>query len=178
MKMLKDDTTDKPENADQDDEDLTLIPADLNVDDFLKALNLTKDQHFTSPPPRYTESSLIKQLDKLGIGRPSTFAAIVSTVINRMYVNVNEKKLYATILGRTVNKILSKHFEDVINVNFTAQMEEELDTIANGKSTYKKVLDDFYLPFNKDLTEADSIAADIKKGLDRTDRHYLSRMRS
>lgn len=162
---VKDDTTDKPDNIEDDDDDLTLIPADLNVDDFLKALSLSKDQHFTNPPPRYTESSLIKQLDKLGIGRPSTFATIVFTVINRMYVNVIEKKLHATILGRTVNKILSKHFEDVINENFTAQMEEELDTIANGKNTYKKVLDDFYIPFNKDLNQADSIAADIKKGL-------------
>ena len=161
---VKDDTTDKPDNA-VEDEDLTLIPADLKIDDMVKALSLSKDQHFTNPPPRYTESSLIKQLDKLGIGRPSTFATIVSTVINRMYVEVNEKKLYATTLGRTVNKVLSKHFEDVINVNFTAQMEEELDTIANGKSTYRKVLDDFYLPFSKDLTEADTIAAQIKKGL-------------
>lgn len=161
---VKDDNTDKPDFED-DDKDLTLIPADLNIDDTLKALNLNKEQHFTNPPPRYTESSLIKQLDKLGIGRPSTFATIVSTVINRMYVEVIEKKLHATTLGRTVNKILSKHFKDVINVNFTAQMEEELDTIANGDSTYKKVLDDFYIPFNKDLNEADSIAAEIKKGL-------------
>jgi DNA topoisomerase-1 len=161
---VSDDLTDKPDNA-EDEEDITLIPSDLNVDDMVKALSLSKDQHFTNPPPRYTESSLIKQLDKLGIGRPSTFAAIVSTVINRMYVEVIEKRLYATILGRTVNKVLSKHFEDVINVNFTAQMEEELDTIANGESTYRKVLDDFYLPFSKDLNEADLIAAEIKRGL-------------
>ncbi len=161
---VKDDLTDRNEAPDEE-EDLTLIPADLKVDDALKALNIAKEQHFTNPPPRYTESSLIKQLDKLGIGRPSTFAAIVSTVINRMYVNVIEKKLYATTLGRAVNKILEKNFVDVINVNFTAQMEEELDTIATGKSTYKKVLDDFYIPFNKDLSEADSIAAEIKKGL-------------
>lgn len=162
---VKEDTTDKPDAPEVDDEDLTLIPSDLNVDDMLKALNLSKEQHFTNPPPRYTESSLIKQLDKLGIGRPSTFATIVSTVINRMYVEVNERKLYATTLGRAVNKILSKHFEDVININFTAQMEDELDTIANGKNTYLKVLDDFYIPFNKDLGEADSIAAEIKKNL-------------
>ena len=161
---VKEDTTDKTGNE-IDEDDLTLIPADLNVEDFVKALNLNKDQHFTNPPPRYTESSLIKQLDKLGIGRPSTFAAIVSTVINRMYVEVNEKKLFATNLGRAVNKVLSEHFDDVINVNFTAKMEEELDTIANGNNTYKTVLDEFYLPFNKDLTEADAIAAQIKKGL-------------
>lgn len=162
---VKEDTTDKPDNATEDDDSLTLIPADLKTEDMLKATGLTKEQHFTNPPPRYTESSLIKQLDKLGIGRPSTFATIVSTVINRMYVNLIEKKLYATVLGRAVNKILSEHFRDVINVNFTAQMEEELDTIANGQSTYSKVLDDFYLPFQKDLSEADAIAVEIKKGL-------------
>ncbi|MBP9192077.1 MAG: type I DNA topoisomerase [Ignavibacteria bacterium] len=161
---VKEDTTDNTGNE-IDEDDLTLIPADLNVEDFVKALSLSKDQHFTNPPPRYTESSLIKQLDKLGIGRPSTFAAIVSTVINRMYVEVMEKKLHATNLGRAVNKVLAEHFDDVINVNFTAKMEEELDTIANGNSSYKKVLDEFYLPFNKDLTEADAIAAQIKKGL-------------
>lgn len=160
---VKDDLTDKPDN--EEEEDLTMIPADLKTDDTLKGHSLNKFQHFTSPPARYTESSLIKQLDKLGIGRPSTFAAIVSTVINRMYVEVIERKLYATILGRTVNKILTKHFEDVINENFTAQMEEELDTIANGDSTYRKVLDDFYIPFIKDLNEVDAIAAQIKKGL-------------
>ncbi|MCY7360689.1 MAG: type I DNA topoisomerase [Ignavibacteria bacterium] len=162
---VKEDTTDKPDNVIDDEDDLTLIPADLNLEDMVKVSGLSKDQHFTNPPPRYTESSLIKQLDKLGIGRPSTFAAIVSTVINRSYVNLIEKKLYATVLGKTVNKILSEHFKDVISVNFTALMEEDLDKIANGESTYKKVLDEFYLPFIKDLTEADTIAAEIKKGL-------------
>lgn len=162
---VKEDTTDKPENAVEDEEDLTLIPADLNVDDKLKAVSLNKEQHFTKPPPRYTESSLIKQLDKLGIGRPSTFASIVSTVIDRKYVDVIEKKLHATTLGRTVNRILSKHFVDVINVNFTAKMEEELDTIASGERTYGTVMDDFYSPFSKDLEQAESIASEIKKGL-------------
>lgn len=162
---VKDDTTDKPDSIQEEEDDLTMIPADLKEGDFLKITGLEKYQHFTNPPPRFTESSLIKQLDKLGIGRPSTFAAIVSTVINRMYVTVMERKLYATILGRTVNKILSEYFRDVINVNFTAQMEEELDTIANGESTYKKVLDDFYIPFNKDILEAESLAAEIKKNL-------------
>jgi len=158
------DNTDKPGSAESED-DITLIPADLNLNDFVKAVSLNQEQHYTNPPPRYTESSLIKQLDKLGIGRPSTFAAIVSTVINRMYVELKEKKLYATSLGKAVNKILSEHFRDVINANFTAQMETELDTIASGKSTYLKVMEDFYNPFNTDLTEADSVAAQIKKGL-------------
>jgi len=155
----------KEENGNGDDDDLSAIPIDLNKDDVLKALSLMKDQHFTNPPPRYTESSLIKQLDALGIGRPSTFALIVSTVIDRKYVDLNERRLYATTLGIAVNKILDEHFPDVINTKFTAEMEEELDTIANGESTYKKVLDDFYIPFNKDLQEAEASAPNIKKQL-------------
>jgi DNA topoisomerase I len=155
----------KEENNNGDDEDISAIPIDLNKDDFVKALSLMKDQHFTNPPPRYTESSLIKQLDALGIGRPSTFASIVSTVIDRKYVDLLERRLYATNLGIAVNKILDEHFFDVINTKFTAEMEEELDTIANGESTYKKVLDDFYIPFNKDLLEAESSAPNIKKQL-------------
>jgi DNA topoisomerase-1 len=155
----------KEENGNGDDEDLSAIPVDLNVSDLVKALSLMKDQHFTNPPPRFTESSLIKQLDTLGIGRPSTFALIVSTVIDRKYVDLVERRLYATTLGCAVNKILDEHFPDVINTKFTAEMEEELDTIANGESTYKKVLDDFYIPFKKDLEEAESSAPEIKKHL-------------
>ena len=147
------------------DEDNSIIPENLSVDDMLKAISMNKEQKFTKPPARYTESSLIKQLDALGIGRPSTFAPIVSTVIDRKYVELDERKLFATTLGMTVNEILDKHFEDVINVEFTAKMEDELDTIANGESTYKKVLDDFYIPFSKDLDAADKVAKDIKASL-------------
>jgi DNA topoisomerase I len=165
---VKEDSNDVSGNIAE--EDLTIIPPDISVEDYLNALNLRKDQHYTNPPPRYTESSLIKQLDKLGIGRPSTFANIVSTVIDRKYVDVIERRLFATTLGMSVNKVLSKHFEDVINVNFTVQMEEELDTIASGENSYKKVLDDFYIPFSKDIEEADSKVSDIKQSLiERTD---------
>lgn len=149
----------------QEDDEINIMPADLKVGDVLNGTNLQKNQHFTNPPPRYTESSLIKQLDNLGIGRPSTFALIVSTVIDRKYVDLNDRKLYATKLGIKVNEILQKHFPDVINTTFTAKMEEELDTIADGTSTYKKVLDDFYNPFYKDLIVAESSAASIKKSL-------------
>jgi DNA topoisomerase-1 len=156
---------DVKEDDAKDEEDLSIIPQGLETGDKLNALNIDKYQHFTNPPPRYTESSLIKQLESLGIGRPSTFALIVSTVIDRKYVDVLERRLYATKLGIAVNKILMEHFSDVINYKFTANMEEELDTIANGKSTYKKVLDDFYIPFEKDYLVADSKAKDIKANL-------------
>lgn len=156
--------TDDAQNNESNTGNENILP-ELSVDDLLKAINLSKNQHFTSPPARYTESSLIKQLDSLGIGRPSTYALIVSTVIDRKYVELNERRLFATKLGIAVNKILSEYFPDVINYEFTANMEEELDTIANGESTYKKVLDDFYKPFIKDYQEAESKAKEIKQNL-------------
>ena len=121
------------EEDDKDNEENISIPEEIEIGDMLELKDIFKKQHFTNPPPRYTESSLIKQLDNLGIGRPSTYAMIVSTIINRTYVNLRERKLYATELGETVNKLLSEHFNDVINVKFTAQMEEELDKIAEGE---------------------------------------------
>lgn len=161
----------KEELGVENEENESLIPSDLKVDDMLNALTIMKEQHYTNPPPRYTESSLIKQLDALGIGRPSTYALIVSTVIDRKYVELNERKLYATKLGLAVNKILSEYFSDVINYEFTAEMEEELDTIASGKATYLKVMNDFYKPFIKDYEAADSKAKEIKESLiEKTDK--------
>jgi len=141
------------------------IPEDIEKGDILELQELFKKQHFTSPPPRYTESSLIKQLDALGIGRPSTYAMIVSTIIHRTYVNLVDRKLYATELGEAVNRLLTKYFEDIINAGFTAQMEEELDKIATGEIDYKSVLDDFYLPFEKDLEELNTRTKEIKASL-------------
>lgn len=153
------------EDEKEDTEDEFAIPEGIEVGDLLDLKEVFRKQHFTNPPPRYTESSLIKQLDNLGIGRPSTYALIVSTIINRTYCDLKERKLYATELGETVNKLLAAHFSDVINVKFTAQMEEELDKIAEGELTYKKVLNDFYLPFNLDLEFLNKKTKDIKESL-------------
>lgn len=155
---------DVSEDEDENEDEFP-IPEEIEVGDILDLDDLFKKQHFTSPPPRYTESSLIKQLDNLGIGRPSTYALIVSTIINRTYSDLRERKLYATELGETVNKLLSKYFEDVINVKFTAEMEEELDKIADGDLTYLKVLDDFYKPFNTDLENLNEHTKAIKESL-------------
>jgi DNA topoisomerase I len=152
-------------SEDEEETDESPIPEEIEVGDLLDLQELFKKQHYTAPPARYTESSLIKQLDNLGIGRPSTYALIVSTIINRTYSDLIERKLFATELGETVNKLLSKHFEDVINVKFTAEMEEELDKIAEGDLTYVKVLDDFYKPFNKDLEELNEHTKEIKESL-------------
>ncbi|MEO8513060.1 MAG: type I DNA topoisomerase [Ignavibacteria bacterium] len=153
------------EDDEEEEEDKFSIPEEIEIGDLLDLKELFKKQHFTNPPPRYTESSLIKQLDNLGIGRPSTYAMIVSTIINRTYCDLRERKLYASELGETVDKLLAEHFEDVINVKFTAQMEEELDKIAEGDLTYKKVLDDFYKPFNRDLEDLNVKTKEIKESL-------------
>lgn len=148
-----------------DDEETFIIPDGIEKGDELDLQQLDKKQHFTSPPPRYTESSLIKQLDALGIGRPSTYAAIVSTIINRTYVDLNERKLYTTSLGEEVNNILKKYFKDIIDVKFTALMEEELDRIATGETEYEKVIHEFYIPFESDLNELNSMTKQIKESL-------------
>jgi len=125
-------------------------------------------QHFTKPPARYSEATLVKELESLGIGRPSTYALIVSTVIDRKYVEQKERKLYATDLGMQVNKLLVEYFPDIFNVKFTAQMEEELDTIASGKQTYVSVLKDFYDPFQHALDKVERNTHKIKKSLQET----------
>jgi DNA topoisomerase-1 len=152
------------ENGNKEEEEFP-IPEGIEIGDPLDLQDLFKKQHFTSPPARYTESSLIKQLDSLGIGRPSTYAMIVSTIINRTYVDLIDRKLYATELGIEVNKLLVKYFDDIINVKFTAGMEEELDKIAAGEENYTKVLDDFYLPFNHDLNSLNKKTKEIKESL-------------
>ena len=155
---------DMSEDVETEEEEFAL-PEEIEKGDILDLQELFKKQHFTMPPPRYTESSLIKQLDALGIGRPSTYAMIVSTIINRTYCNLEERKLYATELGETVNKLLEDHFNDVISVKFTAEMEEQLDRIAEGKQTYVKLMDDFYKPFSKDLEVLDTKSKAIKESL-------------
>lgn len=154
------------QNGEHVDEDPTSkIPMHLRVGEHASLLSVIPNQHFTRPAARYTESSLVKDLEMLGIGRPSTYALIVSTIIDRKYVEEKERKLYALPLGMEVNQLLVKSFPDVFNVQFTAKMEDELDTIAAGKNSYKRVLDDFYYPFIQDLEEVQKNTHAIKKSL-------------
>ncbi len=139
-----------------------LIPAGLEKDQKMGLKELTPNQHFTKPPPRFTESSLIKELESNGIGRPSTYAMIMGTIIDRKYVEQIERKMIPTELGRKVNNILVKNFSNIFNVNFTAKMEEELDSIADGEIGYLKVLNDFYEPFSKTLKEVEANLEKIK----------------
>ncbi len=132
----------------------TNIP-NLAVGEALDLLRLIPEQHFTQPPPRYTEASLVKALEEYGIGRPSTYAAIISTILERNYVERSEKKLVPTDLGFTVNDLLVKYFDTVFNVGFTAQMEEQLDSISRGESEMTPVLRQFYDFFEPQLQNAE-----------------------
>lgn len=131
-----------------------VILPDINGGDILPVGNYEPEQHFTQPPPRYTEASLVKTLEEEGIGRPSTYAPTISTVISRGYVEKEGKQLKPTKLGFVVVDLLSEHFPDVTDVEFTAQLENRLDNIEEGKDDWKKVLADFYFPFAERLAEA------------------------
>ncbi|KKU86528.1 MAG: topoisomerase protein [Candidatus Gottesmanbacteria bacterium GW2011_GWA2_47_9] len=120
------------------------------------------EQHFTSPPPRYSEASLIKTLEEKGIGRPSTYAPIISTIQERQYVTREEKKLVPTELGNAVTDFLVKYFPDIMALPFTAAMEDDLDAIANGEKQWVPVIKAFYEPFDK-LLEASYVEAEKVK---------------
>ncbi len=141
------------------------LPENLATGQKARLNNVLPRQHFTKPPARYTEASLVKELESRAIGRPSTYALIVSTVIDRKYVEQKDRKLYSTDLGIQVNELLVKYFPEIFNVKFTAQMEEELDKIASGKDKYENVMEDFYDPFNHALEKVTKIVPTIKKSL-------------
>ena len=134
----------------------------LKNGEIVKNLKIDGEQHFTTPPPRYTEASLIKTLEEKGIGRPSTYAPILDTIQKRKYVEKEGKQFVPTELGFKVTDLLKKYFEEVINVGFTANLENWLDKIAEGHATYKKVMTDFYKVFDKEL-EAANLSADKEK---------------
>jgi DNA topoisomerase-1 len=114
---------------------------------------LTPSQHFTEPPPRFSEASLVKELEKLGIGRPSTYAQIISTLQDRHYVNLEQRRFFPTELGESVERVMVKQFPDVFNVSFTSEMEEELDRVEEGRLGWQRVLKDFWKPFELSLND-------------------------
>jgi DNA topoisomerase-1 len=126
----------------------------LAVDEPLDMVQLIPDQHFTKAPPRYSEASLVRDLEEYGIGRPSTYAPILSKIQERAYVERQRKRLYATEMGMIVNDLLVEHFPDYVDLSFTAQMEEELDLIASGEREWVPILRDFYEPFADTLAQA------------------------
>ncbi|MEZ4516400.1 MAG: type I DNA topoisomerase [Chloroflexota bacterium] len=140
------------------------VPNDLQVGEGLDLLRLLPEQHFTQPPPRYSEASLVKELEENGIGRPSTYAMIVSTIQNRGYVEQDQRRLHPTEIGLIVNDLLVEHFPDVVSTDFTANLEDNLDEIADGKA-WVPVIDEFYQQFSEELTKADAAIPklDLKK---------------
>jgi DNA topoisomerase I len=140
-------------SEEEDEEKKGQLP-DLQVNQKLDLVQITPKQHFTQPPPRYTEATLVKELEEKGIGRPSTYAAIISTIQEKEYVRKEKYLFHPTELGFLVNDLLVKNFPEILDVQFTASMENELDQIEEGKMEWTKVLEDFYQPFSKTLARA------------------------
>ncbi len=140
----------------------TIKIPDLSVGDLLDLIRLIPEQHFTQPPPRYTEATLVRALEEHGIGRPSTYAPILTTLRERGYVERQGKSLVPTQLGFTVNDLLVEHFPSVFEVGFTARMEEGLDKIASGEQDWVELLRDFYGPFSQMLVEAEKNMPDAR----------------
>ncbi|WP_226597368.1 type I DNA topoisomerase [Marinobacter nauticus] len=135
------------------DEDVAL--PDIKVDQPLDLKKLDPTQHFTKPAPRYTEASLVKELEKQGIGRPSTYASIISTIQDRGYVKLQNRRFYAEKMGEIVTERLAESFPNLMDYDFTARLEDELDEIAEGEVQWKKVLNDFYAKFRNQLESAE-----------------------
>ncbi len=146
---------------DEEQEDEAKIP-DLEQGDKVKCKKVEPKQHFTQPPPRYNEASLVKALEEYGIGRPSTYATIITVIQTRKYVEKKNKVLFPTLLGRTVSKQLCAQFKDIMDYKFTAGMESKLDEIADKKAVWNKVLQDFYTPFIENVNSVMKTAEKVK----------------
>ena len=153
------------EENNDDNGDIGPIPQDLEIGETLTLIGLHPKQHFTKPPARYSESSLVKELDGLGIGRPSTYATIISTLLARNYVEKARRQLVPTDLGKTVNKILVANFPEIFNVKFTAFMEDELDKVESGDKQFLQVVREFYDPFNEAVVKTEEKKDAIKDAL-------------
>ena len=147
---------------DKSNEDEESHMPDLVKDEEVKKEKIDAKQSFTEPPPRYTEASLVKALEEKGIGRPSTYATIISTILDRRYVQKEQKQLVPTDLGKVVNKLLVENFGDIVNVEFTADIENQFDEIAEGKEPWKQVIREFYTPFEQEVEKVDKELDHVK----------------
>jgi DNA topoisomerase-1 len=159
----------KMEGEDEEKGDVSRQLPPLEAGQKLTLVELLSEQHFTQPPPRFTEASLVKELEEKGIGRPSTYAAILSTIQDKEYVEKKEGRFFPTDLGKIVTELLLGAFPTVMDVQFTAKMEGELDEVEDGKADWVKVLGDFYTPFKKTLEAAESQMRDVKREEKATD---------
>ena len=143
------------EDSDSKEQDEERMLPDLEEKQSVKLEKINPKQSFTEPPPRYTEASLVKALEEKEIGRPSTYSPTITTILDRRYIEKEQKKLVPTELGKVVNKLLTENFTDIINVEFTAKIENEFDEIAEGKEAWKKMIREFYGPFSKELEKVE-----------------------
>ena len=144
------------EGKDEESEAVGSPLPDLQEGDKANATQIKKEQHFTQPPARYTEATLVKAMEEKGVGRPSTYASIVSTIQDREYVNKTDKRLAPTALGEVVTGLMLERFNDIIDVEFTAHMENRLDDVEAGKQNWKEVLSDFYKGFHREMLDAEA----------------------
>lgn len=150
------------------EEDADTLPA-LAAGESLTLRTLTPEQHFTQPAPRYTEASLIKELEERGIGRPSTYVPTVTTIQDRGYVEQQDRRFAPTWLGETINDLMIKHFPDIVDVNFTADMEQRLDAVEDGKQGWTEFLKDFYKALTQQLKQAEAEMDRVHKPVEETD---------
>ena len=139
---------------DKQEEEDGIIP-ELEVNQEVKEQSINPKQSFTEPPARYTEASLVKALEEKGIGRPSTYSPTITTILERRYIEKEQKQLIPTELGKVVNKLLTENFTDIINVEFTAKVEDQFDNIAEGKENWKEMIEEFYTPFEKNIEKVE-----------------------
>ncbi len=135
-------------------EDEQALPV-LETGAYVPVREIAPSQHFTEPPPRFSEASLVKELERLGIGRPSTYASIISTLVDRRYAQLEQRRFFPTPLGESVEKVMIRQFPDVFDVTFTSSMEDQLDKIEDGERSWQRVLTDFYKPFSNRLARVD-----------------------
>ena len=160
--IVYEEARDEDQTYEEDEE--SRIPNDLVEGQAQRLLRLLPEQHFTQPPPRYTEASLVRTLEENGIGRPSTYAPILGTLQQRGYVEREAKRLIPTETGTTVNDLLTEHFPDVVDVGFTARMEEDLDQIASGEKPWVEVVRGFYDPFAQRVERAEKQMPEVNMG--------------
>ena len=150
------------DEADQADEEQSVLTLSVSPGEKLKLVKLQDKQHFTEPPARYTEASLVRKMEEEGIGRPSTYAPTIETIQSRGYVVKEEKQLLPTELGEIVITLLKEHFPDILNLEFTANLEEKLDLIEEGSAPWKSVVEDYYTPFSVTLAQAEEKIGKVK----------------
>ncbi|KGR80367.1 type I DNA topoisomerase [Ureibacillus manganicus] len=150
------------EGTDDQTEETTKLLPEMEIGDKVNSLEIIPNQHFTQPPPRYTEARLVKELEELGIGRPSTYAPTLDVIQKRGYVQLDAKRFVPTELGEIVHQLMSEFFPEIINIEFTAKMEQDLDKVEDGQSNWVEIIDEFYRDFEKYLKHAEETMEKIE----------------